>query len=199
MISRLKGKIVESDLKSITLDVGGVGYRVFTTGDIMTKISTEEKKSNEIILFTYLAIRENAMDLYGFLSKVELAYFELLITISGIGPKTALGIMNLASPHSIEQAVSSQDSTHLIKMCGVSKKIAEKIVLELKDKIEKIEFEGKGQIHQSNINGDSDALEALKSLGYSQNEAREALKKIDKNITDSGAKVKSALRILSSR
>lgn len=190
MISRLTGTIAHIDLKYIVLDVNGVGYKVATTADIMSKIGKDEK---EITLWTYLAVRENAMDLYGFLSLAELNFFELLITISGIGPKTALGILNVASVHAIETAVQTGDTSHLTKVSGVGKKVAEKIVMELKDKVGTVAHTPESE---KAMRGDADALEALKSLGYSQNEARDALKKVSKESTKTSDKVKEALKIL---
>ena len=183
MISRLTGKIVHMDTKYIILDVGGVGYKVATTVDIMSKF---DKDSESITLWTYLAIRENAMDLYGFLDMRELNFFELLITISGIGPKTALGILNVASVHSIEEAVQTGDASHLVKVSGISKRVAEKIVMELKDKIEKVSHTKESKDAMKN---DADALEALKSLGYSPNESREALKSLAKTIVKTKTKI----------
>ncbi len=188
MISKLIGIVAHRDAKYVVLDVNGVGYKVFVTADIFSKI---DKK--EVMLWTYMAVRENAIDLYGFLSLAELNFFELLITISGIGPKTAMGILNVASVHSIEMAIQTGDITHLTKVSGIGKKMAEKIVLELKDKVR----EG---IHtpeqEQTMKNDADALEALKSLGYSQNEARDALKKIPKTATTTNQKIKEALKIL---
>jgi Holliday junction DNA helicase RuvA len=134
------------------------------------------------------------MDLYGFSSQNELSVFELLITVSGIGPKTALGILNSASVESIERAVSSGDTSHLTKVGGIGKKVAEKIVLELKDKIQTISHSPESE---KAMRDDSDVIEALKALGYKDNESREVLKKLDKSIKDTGAKVKAALKVLS--
>lgn len=190
MISKLTGSIAHIDPKYIVLDVSGVGYKVFTTSDIVSKIGKQEAK---ITLWTYLAVRENALDLYGFLSLAELNFFELLITISGVGPKTALGILNAASVHALETAVQTGDASHLIKVSGIGKKVAEKIVMELKDKIEKIEHTPESK---SAMKNDADALEALKSLGYSQSEARDVLKELSKTITKTNDKVREALKIL---
>lgn len=190
MISRLTGTIGHIDPKYIILDVNGVGYKVFTTADIITKLG---KDAGVVTVYTYLAVRENAMDLYGFISPSELSFFELLITISGIGPKTALGILNSASVHALETAVQTGDTSHLTKISGIGKKVAEKIVLELKDKIEKITHTPEAQ---SAMKNDADALEALMSLGYTQNESRDALKSIKKEITKTGDKIKEALKIL---
>ncbi len=190
MIGRLTGNIAHTDSKYIILDVNGIGYKVATTIDIMSRLGKEDGK---VTLWTYLAVKENALDLYGFSSPQELDFFELLITISGIGPKTALGILNVASINALETAIQTSDTSHLIKVSGIGKKVAEKIVMELKDKIDKISHtpESKHAMRE-----DADVVEALKSLGYSQNESREALKELPKNIVKTGDKVKEALKIL---
>ena len=140
------------------------------------------------------------MDLYGFLSPDELNFFELLITISGIGPKTALGILNLASIHTLETAVRTSDTSHIIKVSGIGKKVAEKIVMELKDKIEKVSDNLKSEDARNAMKDamkkDSDVLEALKSLGYGQYESRQALKELPKDVTRTNEKIKEALKIL---
>ena len=191
MISMLTGHISHKSSKYIIIDVSGVGYKVFTTTDNILNIGKNSK--DKITLWTYLAVRENAMDLYGFSSVSELNFFELLITISGIGPKTALGILNIASIESIEKAVQNNDAVYLTKMSGIGKKVAEKIVMELKDKIT---ISSHNPENEKIMKNDSDALEALKSLGYRENESREDLKKIAKNNIDTSAKVKEALKIL---
>ncbi|MDQ5893648.1 MAG: holliday junction helicase RuvA [Patescibacteria group bacterium] len=190
MISRLTGSIVHVDPKYIVVDVQGVGYKVATTVDIMTKLNKEQ---GPVTLWTYLAVRETALDLYGFLSLSELSFFELLITISGIGPKTALGILNSASVEALETAVQTGDTSHIVKVSGIGKKVAEKIVLELKDKVEKVTHTPEAK---TAMRGEADALEALKSLGYTQNEARDALKELPKTITKTNEKIKEALKIL---
>lgn len=190
MISRLTGTVVHIDPKYVILDVNGVGYRVATTVDIVTKLG---KDKESVTLWTYLAVRENAMDLYGFTSLSELNFFELLITISGIGPKTALGILNSASVEALQTAVQTSDTSHLIKISGIGKKVAEKIVLELKDKVDKFAHTEESK---TSMRGDADALEALKALGYSQNEARDALKELPKDISRTNDKIREALKIL---
>lgn len=186
MISHLKGTILYHDLKSVTLDVGGVGYKIYTNAG---SLGGESGKQAEF--WTYLAVRETALDLYGFKTKEELDFFELLITVSGIGPKSALGILSIASISNLQHAISSGDISHLTKVSGIGKKSAEKIVLELKDKLESIL---PGSVHS--ISGDIDALEALQALGYGEREAREALKKAHGENTEQ--KVRAALKNLNS-
>lgn len=190
MISRLTGKITYTDIKYIILDVQGVGYKVSTTSETISKLNNQE---NDVTLWTYLAVRENSMDLYGFSTQTELGFFELLITVSGIGPKTALGILNTASIHSLETAIQTSDISHITKVSGIGKKVAEKIIMELKDKVSTVAHTPE---LEKAMRGDADVVEALKALGYRDTESREVLKKLDKSIKDTGAKIKAALKLL---
>ncbi len=189
MISQLEGKIVAKDLKKVVLDVHGVGYKIFISGDTHEKI--KKNTGEPVRFFTHLAVREDALDLYGFLDEEGLNFFGLLISISGIGPKTAMGILSGATVSTLRQAIASGDSNLLTKMGGIGKKNADKIVLELRDKIGIVE-----ESEKSDFRGATDVLEALKSLGYPEREAREAMKQIDKKITNTSEKVKQALKIL---
>lgn len=184
MIGYLKGNILSQDLKSIILDVHGVGYKVFTNVSLLPG-----KHVKELELWTFLCVRENALDLYGFISKEELSFFELLITVSGIGPKSAMGILSLASISNLRNAIITGDTSHLTKVSGLGKKNAEKIVVELKDKLGA--FTGEGLISE-----DVDVIEALRALGYGEREAREVLKKLG-DVKDTGEKIKKALKLLS--
>jgi len=186
MIGYLKGIIVHQDLRSVVLDVSGVGYKIFTNTAVLDK-----NLDKPISFWTHLAVRENALDLYGFSTIEELNFFELLISVSGIGPKSALGILSIATLQNLRHAISTGDTSHLTKVSGIGKKNAEKIVIELKDKIENFVIES-----GHSLSGDIDALEALKSLGYGERDAREALKKVA-DVKDIGEKVKKALKLLS--
>jgi Holliday junction DNA helicase RuvA len=189
MISHLKGTVSHIDSKYLVLDVNSVGYKVYCTSDTLASAI----KGSEVEVWTHLAVREDALDLYGFSSLQELGFFELLITVSGIGPKTALGVLNTASIESIHVAVESGDTSHLTKVSGLGKKLAEKIVLELRDKLDGVA----GTTDKArSMSKDADAIEALKSLGYREGEARDVLKKMDKSISDTGEKIKMALKIL---
>ncbi len=193
MIGHLKGTILHSDLKYVILDVAGVGYKIYTNTALLDKDKglPAGRQGKTLEFWTYLAVRETALDLYGFSTKDELDFFELLLTVSGIGPKSALGILSLATIQNLRQAIVTGDTGHLVKVSGVGKKNAEKIVLELKDKIEGLSTD----ISHSN-KGDVDALLALTALGYSERESREALKKVTE-AKDTGEKVKKALKLLS--
>ncbi|HVT75159.1 MAG TPA: Holliday junction branch migration protein RuvA [Candidatus Paceibacterota bacterium] len=186
MIAHIKGTVIDKEERSLVVDVNGIGYKAFVTAGTIEKA----REGSEIGLWTHLAVREDAHTLFGFPAKDELNFFELLISISGIGPKTALGILNVSSVANIRKAVSTGDTSHLTKVSGVGKKIADKIVLELKGKFD---AESDGGI---SLRDEVDALEALKALGFKHNEAREALKQVEESVTDTGQRVKKALKIL---
>src|SRR3989338_2246637 len=140
MIRQITGKIAYAADNFVILEAGGVGYKVVATADTLAAIETKGKSAT---LWTHLAVRENAMDLYGFLSKKDLDFFELMLTISCIGPKKAMGILSAASFETIRKAVATGDPSYLQKISGIGKKNAEKIILELKDKLPKGEDDGK--------------------------------------------------------
>ena len=188
MIAQLKGIVISSTIDSIVIDVSGVGYRVHTTLEIIKKL---RKEKSEIILFTHLAVRETSMELYGFLNNEEVIFFELLISVSGIGPKSALAIMNLETVTTLSSAITQSDTTYLTKVSGIGKKSAEKIIIELCDKIPMLSM--KDLILHSE---DAEAIEALQSLGYSIKEARDALKSLSKDINGTGKRITAALKQL---
>lgn len=186
MIACVTGTIIDKEERSVVIDAGGVGYEVHVTAATADSL----RQGAEATIWTHLAVREDAHTLYGFLTKDERGLFELLISVSGIGPKTALGVMNVSSPSNIRKAVSTGDTSHLTKVSGVGKKLADKIVLELKGKFEAESSDG------ISLRDEVDALEALKALGFKHGDAREALKEVDPSIVDTGERVKKALKIL---
>ena len=186
MIAKVEGIIWDTNIKFLTVGVAGIGLKIYTT----TETKEVAHKGATISLFTHLAVREDALDLYGFLSEEELHFFEMLISISGIGPKTALNVLNVSSVLALKRAIGSNDISHLTKVSGIGKKVAEKIVLELKDKV------GAGVESDISLRDEVDAIEALKSLGYPQKDAREALKEVEKKFTKTGDRIKEALKIL---
>ena len=190
MIAQLKGVVAEIIGNSVILFVSGVGYKIYTTAEVIKKI--RKLKDKEIILKTHLAVRETSLDIYGFLDSEELRFFEMLISISGIGPKSAIAILNVVDTETLKKAISSGESSYLIKVSGIGKKNAEKIIIELRDKLGTTE----NLKDTEALTGEIDTLEALQTLGYSQKEAREAMKKIEKNISGSKNLLKEALKIL---
>lgn len=188
MIAHIRGTLLRSGHNAVVIDVSGVGYKVFVTENVLASL-THGTEGKEVSLFTYLAVRENALDLYGFLDKEELSFFELLLTISGIGPKSALSILNVAPPNNLRHAILTNDSSYLTKMSGVGRKTADKIVLELQDKLGAIP----GETEKSD---DVDTLDALKALGYSEREVRTVLKKLPFEKTTMNERIKEALKLL---
>ena len=185
MIGSIKGKIILKTEKFLIVEASGVGYKISVSSDTLSKTP---KKSEEILLWIHTHVREDAFDLYGFLERKELEFFEMLINVSGIGPKGALAILGITSIKTLRKAIGTGDTSYLTKISGIGKKTAEKIIIELRDKVGE---EKTG----SSLQGELDALEALKSLGYSQTEAREALKKVSSDLA-TNAKIREALKIL---
>ncbi len=190
MISHLTGKILMRGDKFVVLDVNGIGYKVFVLPDTLKEA---RKNPDGFSLWTHTHVRENALELYGFMEYAEVEFFEMLIQISGIGPKSALGVLAVAPLDTIKRAVSIGDTSYLTKVSGIGRKIAEKIVLELKEKMGGMDL---GEGGDAMLKEESDVLEALQALGYSLREAREALKQIPKEIKGANARIKEALKML---
>ena len=189
MIGSIKGKIILEKEKFIIVETNGIGYKINVSTDTILRLSTIGKeKINEVFLWTHLHIREGALNLYGFLEKEEVEFFEMLINVSGIGPKGALTILGIASIEILKKAISSNDTSYLTKISGIGKKTAEKMIIELRDKVGE-------EDKDLSLRSELDALEALKALGYSQNEARDALKKVSGEM-DINTKIKEALKML---
>lgn len=186
MIGSIEGKIEYSTDKYALVDVNGIGYKVYISTNTFKNLPEKGSKTR---LFTHLHVREDIMDLYGFLNQGDLEFFELLISISGIGPKGALNILNVASVETLKKAIANEESSILTKVSGIGKKTAEKIILELKNKVG-------GEFLDEKFGADGEAIDALVSLGYRLQEAREALKKIPEATKEVGDKVRHALKIL---
>jgi Holliday junction DNA helicase RuvA len=185
MIGSLSGTVRGLIRDTVVIDVGGVGYRVAVPVATLARVSEGENA----FLWTHLAVRENSQDLYGFETREELHWFELLLTVSGIGPKSALGIMNAVDPASLEQAIARGDAATLTKTFGLGKKSAEKIVLELREKA--------GGSEAADTGSDGDVVEALIGLGYSLREARDAVHAIPKDAATPEARLREALKLAS--
>lgn len=187
MIAKISGKIDYIDDGYVVVDVGGVGYKIFASSHTLGKIAGEA----EVELFIHTHIREDIFALYGFATREELKMFELLISVSGVGPKAGLGILAIADPKTIRTAVLNEDASILTRVSGIGKKTAERVILELQNKVVDLP-----ESERKDAMAGNDALDALVVMGYSTSEAREALKNIPKNITDVGERVKAALRNL---
>lgn len=187
MIAKIIGKIAFFRDNYVVIDVNGVGYKIFVTDFSMGKIAGKA----EIGLYTHTYVREETLSLYGFLILDELEMFELLISISGIGPKAAIGILSIAEPKTVRAAVISGDSSILTRVSGVGRKTAERVILELKNRIAELPGEDQGA-----AKADSEAIEALTSLGYTVAQSREALKSVSKDTKGVSERVRAALKNL---
>lgn len=190
MIGHLEGSVQALRAGFVILSAGGVGYKVAATKQTLSSLAHGGKAS----FWTYLAVRENALDLYGFNSEEELSFFELLLTVSGIGPKSALAILDIAAVETLRSAIAKGNAGYLTNVSGIGKRTAEKIVVELKDKVG-LAAEGTSE----SLKGDEEALEAMRALGYSAAEARDTLRKVPSSITNSNDRLREALKILGGR
>lgn len=189
MIAHLTGTIIQKTDKSLIISVGGVGYQVFVSTDILSR---SPAIGETIELSTYMSVRENAMDLFGFETIDEKHFFELLLSVSGIGPRSALSILSIAPMTTIKKAIGSGDTSYLTKVSGIGRKTAEKIVVELRDKLSAL-----GHNDESgSLRGESDIIEALQSLGYSLNDSRNAVKQVADTTVGTNERIKEALKIL---
>ena len=200
MISYIKGELVELTENAIVLDHDVMGFLIMMPASILSKLPAI---GSELKVHTYLYVKEDALDLYGFLTKDDLKVFRLLITVSGIGPKGALAILSTMSPDDLRFAVLAGDSKTISKAPGIGSKTAQKLIIELKDKL-KIEdvLDGGadgGYEPQSDM-GDTAAAEAvmaLTALGYSSADATRAVRQVDGGADmDSEALLKAALKKL---
>ncbi len=194
MIAYLKGQVLAKNNNYLILGVNDVGYKLFATEAFLASLKVTAVQE----FYISHQVREEASDLYAFKDLEELDMFELLLSVSGVGPKSALAVITLASPADIKEAVARDDASLLIKVSGIGKKTAERVVLELKGKIMK-KLASQVSVFKDLPSTFSDELEALMSLGYALAEAREALQSLDANLTDSGERVKAALKKLSKR
>jgi len=195
MIRQIRGIAADVHPAHVVIDVQGVGYLIYTTAASTYTLGAE------ITLYTHLAVRENALDLYGFATRDELAFFEELLTLPKIGPKSALQILSQASLQLLQQSIASQDHVHLSKMSGISKKTAEKIVLGLKDAYEGYALTGvpSSELSENQAAFISDAIDALITLGYPQADARKAVQSVlpaAPGIQTANEAIKEALKLL---
>ena len=189
MIGHIEGVVKKISGSFVIVSAGGIGYKIAATKETLSPLREGVRAS----LWTHLAVRENALDLYGFGGEEELRIFELLLTVPGVGPKSALAVLDVASAETLRSAISQGNANYLTTVSGIGKKTAEKIVLELKDKI------GVATGAGSPLRGDEEALEAMRSLGYSQAEARDALRKVPPSVEGTNDRLREALKILGGR
>lgn len=192
MIAYLEGKIIKKGKDFVVVKTSGVGYKVFVNSALLSELMTGEV----VELFIYHHITEQSSSLFGLKNEDEQEFFEMVLSVSGIGPKTALNVLSSASIHEIKNSIASGDPSLLNKVSGIGPKTAERVVLELRNKIGHIEMSSHKESHMNGF-ASGDEIDALISLGYSMTQARDALRSIDKDISDSGERIKEALKKLS--
>ncbi len=199
MIAFLNGIVDQIDDTVAVIDVNGIGYNVFVSAYTADRLPA---KGEVVKLFTYLSVREDAMNLYGFLSKDELEFFKLLISVSGIGPKGGQAILSVMTPDDLRFAILAGDSKAISKAPGVGKKTAERLVLELHDKISseditsgRVSGDADSLIPSSDSEPQNEAIEALVALGYSGTEAAKAVRKVLSAGNVDGSDTESILKL----
>ena len=186
MIHGLTGKLKATGLNYVVIDVGGVAYKVF----IPLNQEKLPKLGGQIELFTYLYNHDSGLDLYGFFTEAELNLFEALITVSGVGPKSAMSILSVAPAAQIANAIASGEPELMRRSAGVGRKTAERIIVELRDKV----AGAGGSAAVRLVESDQDVFEALLSLGYSRKRAESVLRELDPETTDVRVRLKEALK-----
>ena len=203
MISFICGQVADTTENSVIIETGGIGYEVFMTGTAIEQVVRMEGK---VKVHTYFHVREDAMQLYGFWNKDDLQMFRLLLGVNGIGPKAALGVLAGLTSDELRFAVLSDDVKALSKAPGIGKKTAQKLILELKDKLKLEDAFEKKLAHEQEAavlagadfhDGRQEAVEALTALGYSSSEALKAVRSVtDVDPGDVEAILKAALKQL---
>ncbi|WP_311564213.1 Holliday junction branch migration protein RuvA [Peptoniphilus duerdenii] len=189
MIDIVKGIAILKEENSVTIMVGGIGLLI----NVSSRENKEIRLNDEITLFTKMVVREDDISIYGFMSKRERSIFSLLTMVSGIGPKVAMGIMGMYGEEELRKYILSSDVKSLTKAPGVGKKTAERIILELKDRIVKIFGDFIPDVKESVPLENDDAIEALVGLGFSAIEVKNALMNVDPSLSVDD-KIKIALK-----
>jgi holliday junction DNA helicase RuvA len=191
MIATLTGKITEKTLDTVVIDCGGVGYGLFVTFEDYGAL----EEGSAVKLYVYEHIRENNHDLFGFKSVEVKQLFELLLSVNGVGPKMALSILSVANSVQVRQAIAGGDTKFISQASGVGKRVAERVVVDLKDKVGLIASDdATGFLSDPSTNPNDEALQGLVTLGYSVNDAAEALKKVDTSLPPE-ERIKQALKV----
>ncbi len=196
MLAYINGKIEIKTNEYVIADVGGIGYKIFMSESSLAELELGSNKK----IFTYMKVREDDISLYGFLNNEELLTFELLISVGGVGAKTAIGILSNIAPSSFALAVISNDVNTLKKLPGIGAKTAQRIILELKDKMKsESAISQTDEEIKTTVKLDSkveDAMEALTVLGYNRKEIEKVLDKIETKELDVEGIIKAGLKLL---
>jgi Holliday junction DNA helicase RuvA len=187
MIRSVRGPVIARGKDYLVIEAGGIGYKVFVTEPAALAADINE----QLILHTYLQVREDALNLFGFADVEELTMFELLLSVNGVGPKVALSTLSVLSPDMLRMAVSAEEPAMIARVPGVGKRTAEKIVLELRDKVKHVS--GVQSLTLVSGDVDSEVVDALISLGYSVVEAQRAVQKLPKDAVGVEERLRLAL------
>lgn len=190
MIATLKGKVAEKTLDTVILECGGVGYGIYVPFEDFGALA----EGQEAKLHIYEHIRENSHDLFGFRDPQSKALFELLLSVNGVGPRMALSILCIATLSHVRQAIAAGDIKFITQAQGVGKRVAERVVVDLKDKVGLAAVESATDFLTISANPNDEALQALVALGYSVQDAGEALKNVDSKLPTE-ERVKQALKV----
>ena len=199
MISFVRGTLSHVTESTVEIDVGGVGYEVFVPTSLLSELPP---KGSEIELYTYLNVKEDEMSLFGFLTRDALSVFKQLISVSGVGPKGALGLLSAVTPDDLRFAILSSDVKLLSKAPGIGKKTAERLVVELRDRfgkeaeIQAVDHEIAGTASFTEADPRQDTVLALIELGFSGSEAYKAVRNLDPEEKDVEVLLKQALKLL---
>lgn len=203
----IKGELVASNLNMAVVDAGGVGYKMTVSENTYRSLPKRAEKNPSVTLYTYLSVREDGIELFGFANERELSSFKMLLSVSGVGPKAAMAILSLLTPEKFALAVCTEDKKTISKASGVGPKTAARIILELRDKLMKetsidedlsaAVMDHSGEEAGAPARGKlSEAMDALMVLGYSRSEAQNALKSIDIQALSIEEIIKEALKKL---
>ncbi|MBO5008230.1 MAG: Holliday junction branch migration protein RuvA [Clostridia bacterium] len=197
MISYVKGILADKATDHAVVECGGVGFKIYTS---YTSLSDPKCiQGSEVVFHTYMYIKEGIMDLYGFSGKEELELFELLISVTGVGAKGALAILSTMPPAKLSLTIATGDAASIKKAPGIGNKTAQRIILELKDKIKNESFvsadtDAFSEIVPVSSNERDEAINALIALGYTGAEAKNAVSKVEASVTDVENIIKHALK-----
>lgn len=199
MFYSLTGNVIHKGLTEVAVECGGVGFRCLSSANTLSDVTLNEK----ITLYTYLNVREDALDLFGFSTEYELEWFKMLISVNGVGPKAALAILSELEPDRLALSISASDVKAITRAQGIGPKIAQRIILDLKDKVTSV-VSSSGTVSEDvtavsaakDMPNTNEAIAALTMLGYSQSEAAVAVSKLDPSLSVENL-IKGALKLLS--
>lgn len=186
MIGQLTGTVIDKEQQRLVLNVGGVGFDVFVPNTTMESIN----ENDAVTLYTHMVVRDDRFELYGFMRKAEKHFFEQLLKVRDVGPKSALAILSLGNLSEVQQSIINSDTQVLTSIPGIGKKTAERIILELKEKV----FPPEGNSQTPKMRDADMIIAALMNLGYSQREAKDAVKDLPSNLANDDERLRWVLK-----